>query len=168
MGNKNSGKAKLFTRIKYLFKGRFDMSEQTKESATVRVLRAQLNSFEKLINKQNEMIESLTDQLSIQNQGSTQDKVLEMVAQIFMPNQRKTMPHIAPSVQPDPSQQTLLPQSVELSDDNIQKILGKYQPNLIKGALVMGENTLISKIKQHYPELGDQTVLRAIELAKEI
>ena len=171
MGNENSGKISFLKRVYVLFKGRFPINEQSKEASIVKHYKKQVGLLEALLDKQSDMISNMTKQLSTQNEGTAQDKIIDAVSQYFLgkPPHENTGNHLQNGVQRALTSESgaSLPQSnVNMSDDQLKEIIGNYDSKMIKGALMMGEDFLQNKIKEHYPALSDDSVLRGIEIAR--
>jgi hypothetical protein len=167
MGNENSGKISLMKRMHVLFKGRFPIAEKTQESIVVRSLKRQLKVQEEIIEKQATLMEQMTDQMTVHNQGSTQDKILDMIGGMFKNNQPiKNDVNTA-----QPIQTTLITESgqkliQDVSDQQIEEIICSYDPTVIKGGLILGDNFIKEKVKSDYPQLSDDIISRGIEIAR--
>lgn len=161
---KNKGKMNLMKRLFILKNGRLPTTEATEESAAVRGLKKQIRILEEINDTQAGLLSDMGKQLKLNNESSMQDKLLNAAIGIFAPKQ-------AP--QPANPQRILesgAPLNVpsELSDEQINGILANYDRKTIKSALILGDNFLKKKIREHYPEISENSLERGLEIARSL
>ncbi len=148
-----------------LFKGKYPVKEHVQESIHVKALKKQLTIMNQIVDSQGEQLTRQAKQIASYSEQSSQDKLLDMVGKFFLGDKS--------NIANDPNQPSLIsetgrPIEQNLSDDQIAKIINQYQPNTLKGMLVLGEDKLSSKIKEHYPSLSDSDIKKGIEMVKNL
>lgn len=180
----NQGKVKLWSRLTFLFTGRYAVAKHTAEGLATQALKKQLRVYEELFDKQSSMISDMTQQLRVQNEGSSQDKIIDAFSQYFLPQKTQT-PNQTPNtnvgstpIVPNGFQQSpalvsesgvVVPQdNIDYSDEELKQMIGNYDQKALKGGLALGEDFLFKKILENFPQASEKSARRAIEITKEI
>lgn len=175
MADNGQGKISFFKRFYVLMSGRFPISEKTQESVTVSRLKKQIRVLEDINDKYQDMINDMTKQLKVQNEQSIQDKMLDMAGQFLMPKnsfhpQQKnvSLPEQQRNLSNFSTPSNINNIEVDLEEEQIKEVLKQYEPSAIKTALALGEDFLFNKIKEQHPTLSENTIVRGIEIAKNL